>query len=383
MNQKILLLADSASPHTQKWALSLARKGYVIGIFSLNKSRYKWYEAEENIKILYEPEEFINPASAKTKLRYLSLVPKLYTILGYFQPDVVHAHYATSYGLLGSLSGFHPFVLSVWGSDAFEFPDRSIFHKWLLKFNFRRADTILATSVALKQRIGKYTRKRVGIVPFGVDTSVFRPVTLPEKQSGAIYIGMVKALEEKYGLAVILEAMQALKKKYPQMSLKLLLVGEGEGFEYYREKVKSMGLDDTVILTGKIPHEKIHYYHNLIDIFLNVSIVNESFGVSVLEAMACGKPVIVSDAPGLMEIVTSESAIIVPKGNSTELLSAIEKLVNDAELRKQMGEEGRKHVQLNYEFRQSLEIMDNSYKALQVRDHSWNIQLRLYSRLFL
>jgi glycosyltransferase involved in cell wall biosynthesis len=303
--------------------------------------------------------------------------------LGYFQPQVVHAHYATSYGLLGSLSGFHPFMLSVWGSDVFEFPDRSVFHKWLLKFNFKRADTILATSEALKKRIGNYTRKRVGIVPFGVDTSVFYPMPASNKENGAIYIGMVKALEEKYGLAVIIDAMQILMKKHPQMNFKLLLVGEGEGFEYYRDQIKSLDLSDSVILTGKVPHDQIHYYHNLIDIFLNVSIVNESFGVSVLEAMACGKPVIVSDAPGLVEIVNSENSIIVPKGNSLELHDAIEKLANDPELRIRMGEEGRKHVQLNYEFSQSLEIMDNTYKNMLFRNHNWNIQLRLYSRLFL
>jgi glycosyltransferase involved in cell wall biosynthesis len=383
MNHKILLLADSASPHTQKWALALVRKGYIIGIFSLNKSKYKWHSAEENIKILYEPEEFINPASAGTKLRYLSLLPKLYRVLGYFQPHIVHAHYATSYGLLGSLSGFHPFVLSVWGSDAFDFPDRSIFHKWLLKFNLRRADILLATSAALKERISKYTRKHVGIVPFGIDTSVFYPKEMFPKENNAVYLGMVKALEEKYGLAVIIEAMQMLRKKHPQMNIKLLLVGEGEDFEYYREKVRLLELNDVVILTGKVPHDQVHHYHNLIDIFLNVSIVNESFGVSVLEAMACGKPVVVSDAPGLMEIVNPESAIIIRKGSSVELLSAIEKLVGDPELRKNMGEEGRRHVQLNYEFSHSLETMDNTYRSVLFSDHNWNIQLRLYSRLFL
>ena len=145
---RILLLSDTYSEHTEKWALGLASHGIVVGLFSFNKASYSWYQNQKNISVLFEPNEKLDTSS---KLSYLKFVGSLKKAIAQFKPDVVHAHYATSYGLIGSLSGFHPFVISAWGTDVMKFPQKNIINKTILKYNLRKADAICATSNTINE----------------------------------------------------------------------------------------------------------------------------------------------------------------------------------------------------------------------------------------
>jgi hypothetical protein len=78
-------------------------------------------------------ESFDTGHSFVSKLKYVSLVSELKTACRKFDPDLMHAHYATSYGLLAALSGFKPYLISVWGSDVFDFPKAFFFASTNLK----------------------------------------------------------------------------------------------------------------------------------------------------------------------------------------------------------------------------------------------------------
>ncbi|MGZ3920776.1 MAG: glycosyltransferase, partial [Bacteroidia bacterium] len=142
---KILLLSDTNSEHTEKWALGLADKGFKIGLFSFNKAGYPWYN-HPNITLICESEESISADKNSTKFGYLKNVRTLKKVISKFKPDILHAHYATSYGLIGALSGFHPYVISSWGTDVMKFPQKNFVAKSILKYNFRKADLLCATS---------------------------------------------------------------------------------------------------------------------------------------------------------------------------------------------------------------------------------------------
>ena len=143
---KILLLANPYSSHTVKWANALNRKGIETFIFGL--SGYNHNKFDENIKV--EIVDF--PPSVKQardgnilKLNYLKAIPQLKNFIIDIKPDIIHSHYASSYGLLGAFTRFHPFVISVWGSDVYLFPKKSIIHKNVLKFSLSRAITMIPT----------------------------------------------------------------------------------------------------------------------------------------------------------------------------------------------------------------------------------------------
>jgi L-malate glycosyltransferase len=362
---KVLLLSDTYSEHTEKWALGLAGEGVKIGLFSFNKASYEWYN-HPNITVFFEPEKQINAERTLTKLSYLKYVTILKKIIRHFKPDLLHAHYATSYGLVAALSGFHPMVISVWGSDIYNFPKRSRLHRKVVQHNLKRADLILSTSEVMRRELAKYTQKDVIVTPFGVDTGIFRKKSVAKKKPGSIYVGTIKPIEEKYGISTIIDAAKILSEAADDIKYKFMLIGPGSDLAHYQRMIDDLSLTDKFEITGRIPFENISDYHNLLDIFVNVSVEDsESFGVAAVEAMACEKPVIVSDVGGLMEVVDNgKYGIVIKRDDATALAKAIAELASDNELAATYGKMGREHVLRHYDWKQNLAQMISEYEKL-------------------
>jgi L-malate glycosyltransferase len=362
---KILLLSDTYSEHTEKWALGLADKGIEVGLFSFNKASYEWYN-HQNITVFFEPENKINAESTFTKIAYLKYVSILKKIIRHFRPDILHAHYATSYGLIGALSGFHPFILSVWGSDVYDFPLRSKFHKKLFQYNLKKADVLMSTSHVMKDEINKYTNKNIIVTPFGVDVNKFSKRENALRKNGSINIGTIKPIEEKYGIITIIEAAEQMVKG--NKSLKFYLIGDGN-LDHYRQIIESKNLSEFFEVTGRIPFSEISDYHNILDIFVNVSVDDsESFGVAAVEAMACEKPVIVTDVGGLKEVVNhGEFGIVIRKNDPNELATAISDLINNRDQANALGKKARQHVLRHYNWEDNLNRMIEVYDAMMIK----------------
>src|SRR5215831_15871596 len=161
---RIRLLADAGSVHTQRWAAALAGRGHTITVLSLRPGAISGVEVID-----------LSPPRWLSKLGYLAVWNAVRDRLTDVRPDVLHAHYATSYGLLGALAGFRPFIVSAWGADVFDFPRRSPLNAALLRFNLGRAHVIACTSLFMKAEVERYTHKTVEVTPFGVDTELFSP----------------------------------------------------------------------------------------------------------------------------------------------------------------------------------------------------------------
>ena len=222
----------------------------------------------------------------------------------------------------------------------------------------------MSTSEIMKTELQRYTAKEVSVTPFGVDTKVFSKKTPKLVANDCLNIGTIKPIEEIYGISNIIDAAELLVKKFPDKKMKFWLIGPGE-IEMYKKTIVEKGLTNYFEVPGRIAFEKIDEYHNMLDIFLNVSIVEESFGVAAVEAMACEKPVIVTDAPGLMEITDNgKFGIVIPKGNTNALVEAIEKLMDDPAFASDLGKKARQRVLEKYDWENNLALMYNEYKKL-------------------
>ena len=159
-------------------------------------------------------------------------------------------------------------------------------------------------------------------------------------------IGTVKTLERKYGIEYLIKAFKILSDKYPELPLKLLIVGGGSLETELKNLAKELGIWNKTIFTGKVPFEEVPVYHNMLSVSVSVSVSeSESFGVAVVEAMACGKPVVVSNVGGLPEVVEDgKTGFVVPPKNPEKTAEAIERLVLDKDLRKNMGQAARDRV---------------------------------------
>lgn len=359
---KVLLLSDTYSEHTEKWALGLANSGIKVGLFSFNKASYDWY-VHENITVFFEPDKKINAESTLTKLAYLKYVSILKKIIKQFEPDILHAHYATSYGLVGALTDFHPFVISCWGSDVMKFPNKNFVAKSILKYNFKKADLLCATSYTIQDYINVVVKIPVSVIPFGINIEEFKPKKVESLfNANDFVLGSIKPLESLYNIDVLINAFAKLIPTHD--NLKLLIIGEGAELNALKELCQNLGIFEKVIFTGRIPFKEISNYYNMIDVLVNIS-EYESFGVSVVEAMACGTPVVVTNVGGLKEVVRDDSVgLKVKAGDVDDTANAIERLINDKALYEQIAINARKHVIERYNWDDNLKQMINEYSKL-------------------
>ena len=159
---KIVLLSDPNSAHTAKWATSLANKAIDIHIIGLSENTNNIYSSYKNIEVYnlnIDSKDVKQQSALRSKFKYIKTLKSVKKLIKEIKPDIVHSHYATSYGMLGALSGFHPFIISVWGSDVFDFPKKSLIHKMILKYNLKKADKILSTSQVMAKETLLYTKK--------------------------------------------------------------------------------------------------------------------------------------------------------------------------------------------------------------------------------
>ena len=359
---KILLLASINSAHTIKWANGLNKKGMKVLVCGLNNNidRSQYSNGIELINLSL-PDKILNlDFGSHLKFLYIFSLPGIKKIIKEFKPDLLHSHYASSYGILGMLTGFHPFIVSVWGADVFTFPNKSIINKILIKRLFRRADQILSTSHFMAGEINRLTNKTVRITPFGIDTDQFRPLDIHSPfGDNDIIIGTIKGLEYQYGIEHLLKAFKFAADRNPDYPLKLLIVGKGSLESQLKKLAEELNIADSTIFTGFVRYSEVQNYHNMLDIYLALSVIDdESFGVAVLEAGACEKPVIVSDIGGLTEVVENNlTGIIVPSKNPVKAAEAIEFLVKNKEEGKKMGKAARLRILEKYDFEKNLEQM--------------------------
>lgn len=354
---KLCYLADAGSIHTRKLCEYFVKKGYDLTVISLNDG------CIENVKVYSMNMITGGTDGSLSKLKYLKCISEIKKIIKKINPDIVHAHYISSYGLLASMIGFKPTILSVWGSDVYDFPKQSFIHKNIIKYNLKKADCILSTSNVMKKETEKYTNKNITVTPFGVDIKKFVPLK-NQTNKNSITIGTIKSLEKNYGIDYLIKAFKKVKEQNKDIELKLVIGGRGSEEEYLKNLCRELNIENDTNFLGFIEQDKVVRYLQNFDIAVVPSILYESFGVAAVEAQACGIPVIVSDIDGLMEsTVPNVTSLVAQRKSVDQLADRMNILIKDKELRKEMGINGRKNVEEKYNILNNFNIIDEIYKS--------------------
>lgn len=347
---KIAFLAGHSSIHTVKWVNEMALRGHEVHLITMHPGTE---ELHQNIQVYRLP--------LKSPHGYCLNSWHLRQLLQQINPDILNTHYASGYGTLARLSGFHPNLLSVWGSDVFDFPYQSMMKMKIMQRNLSAADRIASSSNAMKKQTETIYKpnKEIAVTPFGVDCEKFRSMEISRDKT-KIRIGTVKKMASQYGIATLIEAFAIVKNKF-QGDIELILVGGGPEEEDLQLLAQKLNVSKYVDFIAPIPHYKVPEYLNSFDIYVALS-NSESFGVAIIEASACGLPVVVSDAGGLPEVVVDEqTGFIVPRNNPEEAAERLLRLLCDPELRKEMGNAGRQFVMDNYEWKENADKMERLY----------------------
>jgi len=238
--------------------------------------------------------------------------------------DLIHAHtaYPDGFGAaMLSVSSGRPLVVTVHGSDLKILPSRGKLRP-LISWTLRRANAIIAVSSELKEiavELGADPRK-VTVVNNGVDTGMFSRAKRASSGSykKVLYVG--RFVREK-GVGVLIEAASLVLKK--RDDLRFLLVGRTkDGGDEFERMVSSLGIGDKVKLMDAVPFEEIPKLLSSSDIFVLPSF-SEGFPLSIIEAMACGKPVVATKCGGPEQIVTKDVGVLIEPGDPRKLAEAI------------------------------------------------------------
>ena len=216
----------------------------------------------------------------------------------------------------------------------------------------------------MSKEISKYTNKTITLLPFGVNTDLFKPQKVKSLfPEGSFVMGTVKNLKPVYGIDILIEVFNLIKIKWPDFPVKLLIVGGGSQEAELKSLIEKYNLSDDTIFTGEVKNKNTPLYYNMMHMAAFLS-HRESFGVAALEASACGIPVIVSKAPGFYEsVVDGKSGLIIDTIHLEYVADVIKNLLIDERLQKEMGLFGRHWVQDNFEENKIVDNMINYYET--------------------
>ena len=208
--------------------------------------------------------------------------------------------------------------------------------------------------------------------PFGVDCAQFNgaePNGAEPNAAGAagiaLTIGTVRPLEQGYGIEHLIHAFAVLRGRPLAPGLRLLIVGDGAERRPLERLAAALGVGTVTEFVGSVPHDRIPEYLRRFSIYVAPSVHEESFGVAVLEASACGVPVVASKVGGLPEVVQDGvTGLLVPPADHVALADALEGLLKNRTLRRQMGEQGRQFVHASYAWDTTALTMEALYERI-------------------
>ncbi len=351
---KIMFIAPANSIHTVRWVNALAERGNEVHLVSLPNHQQEQDKIVSNVFVHYL-------SMGGTKGYYLDAL-EIRKLAKKMQPDVINAHYASGYGTLVRIARLPKVILSVWGSDVYDFPYEGKLKKSIIKRNLNYATKIASTSKVMAEQVCCLIGNReISVTPFGVDTEHFKKVDIKEK--GIFTVGIVKTLAPKYGIDTVIRAFDNfLDLAGNGVKARLLIYGCGEQKIELSQLCKELNISSKVFFEGYIPNWNVPSVLNRFDIACFGS-RSESFGVSAVEAMACEIPVIATKVAGFQEVVRDgETGILVDVDDAQAMADAMKKLYDDKELREQYGKAGRKRVQNLYNWNENVDEMITLYR---------------------
>lgn len=354
---RICFFSNAESIHTKRWVQYFSEKGHDVHLLSFTNhsingavTHYIGPEPPLDRRILFS-----------FGAQHLKKILQIKKILRKIKPDIVHGHYIINHAFYAALSGFHPLVVSAWGSDVLLSAKKSFLLKPIIKYTLKKADIITASSGYLSEETSRYAKnKKINIVPFGVDTEMFPPKQ-GEHQKNMV-VGVIKHLKSIYGIDVFISALPLIVKYYPD--LKVIICGGGPQKPYLKKIVKMNNLSRVVEFVGDVPHDKVPEYIGKMDVFVMPSL-SESFGVSALEAESMEIPVIATNTGGIPEtVINGVTGLLVESNDPESLANAIIKLLSNRNLRTEMGKNGRKLVIEKYRWQENMKKVEKIYKSL-------------------
>jgi L-malate glycosyltransferase len=371
---RVLYFSDNTSDHNRRFLEKLAQAELDV-----------WFLDPTNDCLpenwLPEGVRWIRPAHVLDRQAeppaFAQMLDRFNQLLREINPDLVHAGPTHDCGYVTALSGFHPWLLMSWGSDVLYQPNQGL--PWLqaTQTALKSADGFFCDCDAVRVRARQIANlSDDGIVqfPWGIRKGSYSPFgPLPAeaefvREADTRIVLSTRSWEPIYGIPILLEGFRQAYLADPR--LRLLLLGNGSQAPLVRRYIETRGLEGVIRIPGNIRRSDMPKWFRAADIYINCS-RSDGTSISLLEAMATGLPVVVTDLPANREWVTADENGWLSAADSSEDFA--DKLLRAARLnpeqRRQFAENSRSTVERRADWDQ------NFPKLLRMYDHLTSVKV--------
>ncbi len=296
----------------------------------------------------------------------LPIMFKFYRLFKKEQPDLIHVNNSLRFNRAEILAAYFariPCICHV----------RQI-HRctWIDLWVARNVSCFIAVSQAVKQNYIKWgiPEDRIELLYNASDLNLFKPyckagqIRLRQHlglNENYIYILAAGRLISKKGFEYLFQVLAEVIYEYPHV--RALIVGEGPDSDHLQNLVQKLSLKDYIFFIGCV--DNMQDYYNLVDIVVQYSVEPDPFPRVVIEAMACGRPVIGSNSGGIGEAIDDgKTGLLIPLGDVNSLKNALMKLIDDANKRTEMGINARKKAEQLYDIKKYADKLYKIYKEI-------------------
>lgn len=333
---KILYVTSNGGIHDFRFLHKLAQDYQVL---LLHYSARELIDEIRNIKGL----EIISKKPLIKSRPFLTEKNHFKHIYNEFKPNIIHTGYVWQVGVLAAHLDVHPHLSMPWGSDILFEPDSSHSIRRKVKEVMIQCDHVQCDAQFVKQKIiNDYSvlDSKITVFPWGIDLNLFQPSDKQKsrqklKMDNRFTIIFNRYLEPVYGIKYLLEGFKDFAKG--KNDVLLLIISDGHLKRDVNNFIHNNSLENKIKLLARVPNKDLPVYLNASDVYISPSLSDGS-SLSLLEALACGKGIIVSDVPAIREWVTEQNGLVINRKGSTVVSQALNTYYNQQDLIEKHGQ---------------------------------------------
>jgi glycosyltransferase involved in cell wall biosynthesis len=329
----LLYISHGHTTHDRRFLRAFAEAGYRVSHLRWRGERPDRDEALQGVRVLGWPGD---RRPLKTPLDFFLRCLALRRVIAEVRPQVIMAGPVQDCAFAVAWAGFKKLVAMSWGSDLLAVAGRTLWTRSVTKYALSRSAGAFGDCQAVRERIQAYSSLADGQIvtfPWGIDLSRFssRASSLPLRRDlawvGHPVVISTRTWEPIYAIDVLIRAFAMVLRDHPQT--RLLLLGTGSQEPVVRGLISSLGLEHAVHAPGRMDQERLPEYLCLADVYVS-SALSDGTSVSLLEAMACGLPVVVTRCPGNLEwIEDRKNGWLAVPGDPSSLAAALKEALAD------------------------------------------------------
>ncbi len=363
---RILYFSRAYTPHDHRFLTALVNSDYQVYYLCLEQRQHALEE-----RALPEGVEFVDWAGGQRPFRWVDfprLLRDLKRVLRQIKPDLVQAGPLQTAALLVALTGYQPLVSMSWGYDLLIDANRNPFWRWATRYALSRSAAMVGDCATIRQKAVSYGMANEQIVtfPWGIDLQQFSPCNEKTEQEKFTLLS-TRSWEPVYGVDVLAQAFTLAIRQQP--SLRLVMLGNGSMTGRLKQIFREAGVLEKVVFPGLIGQNDLPLYYHQADLYVCAS-HSDGTSISLLEALASGCPVIVSDIPGNREWVTpGVQGWLFPDGDAQALAQAILHAVDNRKQLTEMARAARRLAEQRADWNKNFPELFKAHKlALQYAD---------------